>query len=233
MSEDEAFIRAIVASPGDDLPRLVYADYLDERDDPRGTYLRAELDPDSTGDTLYKLSHNLDAIWVLRVSRPPNGVCCNHLTFAGSGRPLTGADIAHAANQLRVQFPTKLRAFLLNYNGGTPSKTAFVRWWEVDRRSYTAIDRFLGLLRDHIDDLVNAAMSFRGSGLPNWLVPIAIIPDTEGVILLDTAQEVGSLFLWEDAASNGYNPDALNYQSDSLADFLFDLTDRPLQPNQP
>ena len=31
MSEDEAFIRTIVDTPGDDLPRLVYADWLDER----------------------------------------------------------------------------------------------------------------------------------------------------------------------------------------------------------
>lgn len=42
MSEDEAFIRAIVDNPGDDTARLVYADWLDERNDPRGPYLRAE-----------------------------------------------------------------------------------------------------------------------------------------------------------------------------------------------
>ncbi len=42
MNEDEAFIRVIVDSPGDDTPRLVYADWLDDRGDPRGPYLRAE-----------------------------------------------------------------------------------------------------------------------------------------------------------------------------------------------
>ena len=42
MTEDEAFIRAIVQSPGDETARLVYADWLDDRDDPRGTYLRTE-----------------------------------------------------------------------------------------------------------------------------------------------------------------------------------------------
>ena len=45
MNEDEAFIRAIVDAPGDDLPRLVYADWLDDRADPRGPYLRAEHEP--------------------------------------------------------------------------------------------------------------------------------------------------------------------------------------------
>ena len=44
MSDDEAFIRAIVDSPGDDTPRLVYADWLDEHSDPRGDYLRAEAE---------------------------------------------------------------------------------------------------------------------------------------------------------------------------------------------
>jgi uncharacterized protein (TIGR02996 family) len=31
MTDDEAFIRAIVDAPGDEAPRLVYADWLDER----------------------------------------------------------------------------------------------------------------------------------------------------------------------------------------------------------
>ena len=53
MNEDEAFIRAIVDNPGDDTPRLVYADWLDDRDDPRGPYLRAEFEwakPWQTGE---------------------------------------------------------------------------------------------------------------------------------------------------------------------------------------
>jgi uncharacterized protein (TIGR02996 family) len=39
MTED-AFIRAILASPQDDAPRLIYADWLEERGDPRGEYIR-------------------------------------------------------------------------------------------------------------------------------------------------------------------------------------------------
>jgi uncharacterized protein (TIGR02996 family) len=35
VTDDEAFIGAIVDAPGDDAPRLVYADWLDERGDPR------------------------------------------------------------------------------------------------------------------------------------------------------------------------------------------------------
>src|SRR5262245_10797416 len=40
MSEEDAFIRAILTAPGDATPRLVYADWLEERGDPRSEYLR-------------------------------------------------------------------------------------------------------------------------------------------------------------------------------------------------
>lgn len=43
MTDDEqAFIREIAASPDAILPRLIYADWLDEQGDPRGEYLRLE-----------------------------------------------------------------------------------------------------------------------------------------------------------------------------------------------
>jgi uncharacterized protein (TIGR02996 family) len=43
MTPDQGFLQAILASPDDDTHRLVYADWLDERGDPRGRYLRAEV----------------------------------------------------------------------------------------------------------------------------------------------------------------------------------------------
>src|SRR5262249_45903889 len=41
---DAAFLRAIREQPDDDLPRLIYADYLDERGDPRGEFIRAQIE---------------------------------------------------------------------------------------------------------------------------------------------------------------------------------------------
>jgi uncharacterized protein (TIGR02996 family) len=51
---DEAFLRAILDDPDDDAPRLVYADWLEERDDPRGEFIRlqcrlAAADSDAPG----------------------------------------------------------------------------------------------------------------------------------------------------------------------------------------
>jgi uncharacterized protein (TIGR02996 family) len=43
MADHAAFMRAILAAPDDDLPRLVYADWLDERGDPRGEFIRVQL----------------------------------------------------------------------------------------------------------------------------------------------------------------------------------------------
>jgi uncharacterized protein (TIGR02996 family) len=50
MTHEEAFLRAIREAPDDDGPRLVYADWLEERGDPRGEFIRVQcaralLDP--------------------------------------------------------------------------------------------------------------------------------------------------------------------------------------------
>lgn len=42
MNDDRAFLAAVMANPRDRLLRLVYADWLDERGDPRGEFLRIQ-----------------------------------------------------------------------------------------------------------------------------------------------------------------------------------------------
>jgi uncharacterized protein (TIGR02996 family) len=43
MSDDAGFLHAIRDNPADDTARPVYADWLDERDDPRGDFLRLHV----------------------------------------------------------------------------------------------------------------------------------------------------------------------------------------------
>lgn len=129
MSEEAAFIAALVGSPGDDTTRLVYADWLDDRDDPRGAYLRAEFkwaetrDPSSEG-AARNLAEPLDKVWVARVSRPPLGVCCDRVRFMPYERfgvkSVTSAELDRLEKQFRIALPSDYRAFLLNYNGGEP-----------------------------------------------------------------------------------------------------------------
>jgi uncharacterized protein (TIGR02996 family) len=44
MSPDDAFLADIIANPDDDNLRLIYADYLDERGDPRGEFIRVQIE---------------------------------------------------------------------------------------------------------------------------------------------------------------------------------------------
>jgi uncharacterized protein (TIGR02996 family) len=80
MTED-AFIAAVLAEPGSDTPRLVYADWLEERGDPRAEFLRLEdqllkLSPaeeryPTLRTRLEVLSQTLDPDWVALVRRLP------------------------------------------------------------------------------------------------------------------------------------------------------------------
>ncbi|MBP3960251.1 TIGR02996 domain-containing protein [Gemmata sp. G18] len=149
MTEDEAFIRAIVDNPGDDTPRLVYADWLDDRDDPRGPYLRAEFEwanmkaggPRSKSFTeklriekqLRRTVTGLDAVWGARLSRPPLGICffSNSVFEEGTRGPqLSFADIENAETEFGG-FPHDYAAFLLNYNGGRLTTSVNVGGFEI------------------------------------------------------------------------------------------------------
>jgi uncharacterized protein (TIGR02996 family) len=134
LSDEEAFIRTLVAQPGDATPRLVYADWLDDRGDRRGGYLRAEFSwktnpADDLEDQLREQAAGLDPVWVARVSRPPLGVCCETVRFADvSDRPrpqLSSADLDWLEARFGLRLPDDYRAFLLNYNGGRPDPQYF------------------------------------------------------------------------------------------------------------
>jgi uncharacterized protein (TIGR02996 family) len=133
MREEEGFLRAIIESPADPVHRLMYADWLEERDDRRGCYLRAELEWARAGgpageENLRQVAQGLDPVWVARVSRPPVGVCCDQVRFTDPGktRPtLTPADLDWVERRFQITLPADFRAFLLNYNGGNPQPNHF------------------------------------------------------------------------------------------------------------
>lgn len=83
MTNDEAALyRAVLADRADDAPRLIYADWLDERGDQRGEYLRVDLDaakearsgsvPERTLERLAELRSALPANWMIDVSVGPS-----------------------------------------------------------------------------------------------------------------------------------------------------------------
>ena len=44
MADETAFLQAIAEEPDDDALRLIFADWLDERDDPRGEFIRVQCE---------------------------------------------------------------------------------------------------------------------------------------------------------------------------------------------
>jgi uncharacterized protein (TIGR02996 family) len=70
MSEQSAFVEAIRANPQDVTTRLIYADWLEERGDARGEYLRLEVELENIYARLQALQRHLDWEWVTSLSKP-------------------------------------------------------------------------------------------------------------------------------------------------------------------
>jgi len=250
MTEDEAFIRTIVDRPGDDLPRLVYADWLDERSDPRGAYLRAELEWAKAKQTagfivlrLNGLAEGLDPVWVARVSRPPLGVCCDHLKFTECGPTLDEAAMAVVERRLGLSLPAQLRAFLLNYNGGEPDPAchpypASFGWGHMDMEVgnfYTASRSAWPIPpdasstwefeiegeRDFLNYLFEPDGGTSSNPLLHGLIPIAHTLSDLGYLFVGSEGErKGRVFHFRDYCHFSNDPTHLAECSESLAHLL-------------
>ena len=67
MSDEAGFLYALRENPGDDDTRLVYADWLEERGDPRGEYLRLEHQLRTIPARLAHLREGIDRDWIAAV----------------------------------------------------------------------------------------------------------------------------------------------------------------------
>ncbi len=79
MSLEDAFLQDILEHPDDDVPRLVYADWLSERGDPRGEFIRAQVElarmaeDDPRRDELEDCEAELERRWGEEWARPLAG----------------------------------------------------------------------------------------------------------------------------------------------------------------
>jgi uncharacterized protein (TIGR02996 family) len=139
MSNDERpFLAAIAAEPHDALRRLVYADWLDERSDPRGEYLRLlsvaagwqppAADRDATLDRLQRLGAECSAEWKAAVQLGVNW----RMLFEVNLRPVeqreyevmytfnppaTGDELDETERKLGVRLPADVRSLWGEFNG--------------------------------------------------------------------------------------------------------------------
>ena len=93
MSLEESFLRDVVEHPGDETPRLIYADWLSERGDPRGEFihLQCELarlaEDDQRRPALEDRAFELEQRW----GREWAGPLCGRATAAWKPSSLTPA----------------------------------------------------------------------------------------------------------------------------------------------
>ncbi|MBA4189565.1 MAG: hypothetical protein C0467_16390 [Planctomycetaceae bacterium] len=89
--EDKAFIRAILNNPAELTGWLAYADWLDERDDPRAEFIRLQVrilnpdgmwpDPIGILDRIEELRPTLDPDWAIVFDRPSIENCDDEFAF--------------------------------------------------------------------------------------------------------------------------------------------------------
>ncbi len=98
MNEEAGFIAALLAEPNDRTTLLVYADWLDERNDPRAEYLRllASKRPDQR--RLGQLRREFDLVWALAVTNRVSRGC--PVRIAG---PYAGAFTGHVGEVTDVR----------------------------------------------------------------------------------------------------------------------------------
>jgi uncharacterized protein (TIGR02996 family) len=64
LPDEYGLVAAVLAAPLDDLPKLVYADWLEERDDPRGAFMRKWLAARKAGQPRPKPYKGLSKCWM-------------------------------------------------------------------------------------------------------------------------------------------------------------------------
>jgi uncharacterized protein (TIGR02996 family) len=232
MTDDEAFIRAIVDNPGDDAPRLIYADWLDERGDPRGEYLRAEVEwaKDRSAQSMdlpRKTNASIDSVWLARVSRPPLGVCCDHIRLQSEHPPSTSIQIKRLEKRLGLSLPCEYRAFLLNYNGGS----AFPNWFSMGDDEYGTLFTFFWIgpstraKEDHFNLAWEHGKAFWSKGKGKNLIPIGEgvpVYDWTNLCIRASGKGIGSVFVLVPYEDSEY---PIRKVADSLPKLLAQFTD--------
>lgn len=161
-SEDDAFMRAIASQPQDEAVWLIYADWLEERDDPRGAYLRALTEMgqprasisgfDEAERVIRMINSDLDQIWrqqiwQLRTRSTMRGMVDDVLRLPNAG-PARGQRTHVLVRLLAGQIRQGETLLLPLTDGGTLRETALTVFEFDDRDRFTrATDTFplLGL----------------------------------------------------------------------------------------
>ena len=109
---EQTFLAAIAANPNDAEARAVYADWLEERGDPRGDYLRLEALLHDGPARLLELTKQLAPSWLAAVTRRFDVVLVvpgpNKISVIKSVREVTGLGLKDAKDLVESPMPAKV-----------------------------------------------------------------------------------------------------------------------------
>lgn len=145
----------------------------------------------------------------------------HHLVVEGSQQPLTERDISMLEAQTGIKLPDDYKQFLLQHNGGRPSPKRFVT---RDKKVESMVAKFIPLadipddnLREEIEGITQARQ------IPANLIPIAIDPADNRVVLSVSGKDCGKVYYWSwDEEDEDHEP-SYNYMrliADSFNDFV-------------
>lgn len=109
---EQTFLDAIIANPDDAEARSVYADWLDERGDPRGEYLRIEAQLNAGPARVAELTATLDPAWLAKVTRKCDVVILEpgrKIDAIKAVREVTGLSLKQAKDFVESPMPRSVR----------------------------------------------------------------------------------------------------------------------------
>lgn len=117
MSEEEVFLLEILSRPDDEAPRLIYADWLNDHDDPRGELIRQD--------------------WMLRGNRDPRGARREFELRRAMLCQESGWLVQDGLVLTREQFVLAFRLRLAEVLAYCNSARSGFRTWDLDPRTLT------------------------------------------------------------------------------------------------
>lgn len=113
---EQKFLAAIAANPNDAEARAVYADWLEERGDPRAEYLRLEALLYAGPARFVALMKQLDPRWLAAVTRRCDVVLvetgASKILLIKTVREITGLGLKDAKDLVEATLPTEVRSDL-------------------------------------------------------------------------------------------------------------------------
>ncbi|OJH33946.1 SMI1/KNR4 family protein [Cystobacter ferrugineus] len=140
------------------------------------------------------------------------------LVWLEPASPVGDEEIAKVEKELEVIFPDDYRAFLRKSQGGMPAQTDFKL--RDPRKTTAAVGMFLSTAPGRDSDYIVSAAKILSDRLPPAVVPVAIGPGGDYVVL-DLREARPRVLYWHHERAG--EPAEFTFVSDSFAGFIGQL----------